>query len=244
MNALVLCYHSVSDGWDDALAVPPASLERQVRNLLKRGYRSIPARETGRARGRVFHITFDDALASVASAALPRLDRLGVHATIFACSKFAADGSPLLIPELRARGAGFEPELATMNWDALRASADEGFEIGSHTVSHPHLPALSDDELRRELGESRDEIADRIGRPCRFLAYPFGQYDGRVRKAAQTAGYTAAFALRPETGSSPDVFAIPRVDIYRGDHTLRFALKTSPARRPIVRIQQWRPARH
>jgi peptidoglycan/xylan/chitin deacetylase (PgdA/CDA1 family) len=232
---LVLCYHALTDAWPDALAVSPPVFERQLWRLVRRGFRSVPAGDVLSRRGRLFHVTFDDAYTNV-YAMLPRLKRLGLHATVFACSDFARDGTPLLIPELRARAAGFEPELATMDWDALRDSAEQGFEIGSHTVSHPHLPALSDEELRRELRDSRDAVADEVGLPCRFLAYPFGEYDRRVRDAAEAAGYTAAFALRRRGGSPPDPFALPRIDIYRRDTRLRFRVKTSPARRPVVRL--------
>jgi peptidoglycan/xylan/chitin deacetylase (PgdA/CDA1 family) len=240
---LVLCYHAVSDRWPDSLAVPPADFERQIRALLRRGFRSVSASEILSRRGRFLHVTFDDAYRNV-HATLPLLRRMGVDATVFACSGFAGDGRPLLIPELRARAAGFESELSTMTWDTLRECSDEGFEIGSHTVSHPHLPVLSDAELRRELQESRDRIGDELGRPCRFLAYPFGHYDRRVRDAAEAAGYTAAFALRPHERRAGDQFAVPRVGVYRKDNALRFALKTSPAREPIVRLLRPRRTAH
>jgi peptidoglycan/xylan/chitin deacetylase (PgdA/CDA1 family) len=241
---LVLCYHAISDRWPDSLAVPPAAFERQLRVLLRRGFRPVSAGDALLRRGRLLHVTFDDAYRNV-HATLPLLRRIGVDATIFACSGFAGDGRPLLIPELRARAAGFESELSTMDWDALRESADQGFEIGSHTVSHPHLPTLSDDELRRELRDSREQIANQVGRPCRFVAYPFGEYDRRVRVAVEAAGYEAAFALHPREGSSGDRFAVPRVDVYRKDNAVRFALKTSPAREPILRVlrrQRTKPA--
>ena len=90
-----------------------------------------------------------------------------------------------------------------MDWDELRSLADDGIEIGSHTVSHPHLTRLDDATLRLELVDSRERVEDEIGRPCRFLAYPFGEEDGRVRRAARDAGYEAAFALR--TGRTPSI---------------------------------------
>ena len=53
-----------------------------------------------------------------------------------------------------------------MNWDELAGHAVPGVLIGSHSVSHPHLVELYDDELRRELNESKAEIEDRLGRVC------------------------------------------------------------------------------
>jgi peptidoglycan/xylan/chitin deacetylase (PgdA/CDA1 family) len=107
-------------------------------------------------------------------------------------------------------------------------------EIGSHTVSHAHLPELSDADLHRELRESREWIADELRRPCRFLAYPFGESDDRVHAAARVAGYEAAFSLRPKGQSALDRYSVPRVDVYRGDGWLRFRLKTSILHEPIT----------
>jgi peptidoglycan/xylan/chitin deacetylase (PgdA/CDA1 family) len=102
--------------------------------------------------------------------------------------------------------------MRTMTWDDLRRLVDTGVEIGSHTVSHPHLPMLSDDELRRELSDSKKEIETELGRTCTELAYPYGEFDSRVRAAAWLAGYERAYALR---GSHSDPYALPRLDLYR-----------------------------
>ena len=100
-----------------------------------------------------------------------------------------------------------------MTWDDLRDAAERGVEIGSHTLSHPHLPRLHDDELERQLRESRAKIEDELGRVCRFLAYPFGDDDARVHAAAARAGYEAADPLW--TFDRPvDRHALPRLDLY------------------------------
>ena len=118
-----------------------------------------------------------------------------------------------------------------MDWDALRALAERGVEVGGHTISHPHLPRLGDAELERELRESKERLESELARPCRYLAYPYGEWDARVATAAESAGYEAAFALATRPGSR---FAVPRVDLYRRDSLLRAALKISPARRALV----------
>jgi peptidoglycan/xylan/chitin deacetylase (PgdA/CDA1 family) len=87
-----------------------------------------------------------------------------------------------------------------MPWATLPELASRGVEIGSHSVSHPHLPQLTDAELRRELVDSREQIEAEVGRPCRFLAYPYGDDDARVHAAARNAGYRAAYTLRRTGG--------------------------------------------
>jgi len=224
-RALVLCYHAVSDGWPDELAVPPSLFEKHVSSLLRRGYRPATADEALAGRARSLHVTFDDAYRSVEQG-LAILERLGVPATVFACSEYAETGRPLDVPELAAEAAAFPEELATMKWTELRHLVERGVEIGSHTVTHPHLTRLSDGELSRELEESRSRIEDELGRPCTLLAYPYGENDARVRDAARRAGYTAAFALRVSFADA-DAFALPRVDLYKKDTPLRARLKTS-----------------
>ena len=193
MKPLVLCYHAVSPDWEHRLAIQPDLLLRQVRAL---------------SRFRQVRVTFDDAFRS-AGTVFPDLERLGVPVQIFVCTRYALVGAPLTIPEL----AGDDPEqLATMNWDELREQAARGVAVGSHAVSHPHLTTLSEDDLRRELNESKEEIEDRLGRPCEDLAYPYGEHDERVRAAARAAGYRRAYALR---GSRSDAYAAPRLDLYR-----------------------------
>lgn len=222
---LVVCYHAVSSSWPHALAVGAPALERQLRSLLARGYRPAGASDVIAGRERVLHVTFDDAFRSVA-AALPLLERLGVPVTVFACPAYADGGLPLAVPELEAQLPRYRDELATMDWEALRALVERGVEIGSHTLTHPHLTQLGESELVRELGDSRARLEAELGRACRFLAYPYGEHDARTRAAARGAGYEAAFALSSYAGAA-DRFALPRVGVYRRDGLLRLTLKTS-----------------
>jgi peptidoglycan/xylan/chitin deacetylase (PgdA/CDA1 family) len=221
----VVCYHSVSDEWPHALAVTRRAFARQLSWLLRRGFRPIPADELASGRRRRLHVTFDDAYRDVLDA-VPVLERLRIPATIFACTGFADEGRPLAVPELAAEAQARPDRLATMDWDELRALVERGFTVGSHTISHPHLPQLGDAELDRELRESRARIEDELGRACRLLAYPYGEHDARVQAAARRAGYDAAFALWAGA-SRTNAYALPRVDFYRGDSLLRTMLKAS-----------------
>ena len=136
----------------------------------------VPAAEIVHGRGRLLHVTFDDAFRSI-DAALPALERLGVPATVFACSDLADEGLPLDVPELAADVAAHPDELATHPWERLRELAGRGVEIGSHTCSHPHLPRLGDDELDRELQESRARLEDVNDV---FAKMHKGQIEGRI----------------------------------------------------------------
>jgi peptidoglycan/xylan/chitin deacetylase (PgdA/CDA1 family) len=207
-----------------------------VRWLLARRYRAASAAEVVPGRGRLLHVTFDDAFRSILDT-LPRLDRLGVSATVFVCTALADEGRSFA--PSRVYGNPSRYDLATLDWGALRVLARRGVEIGSHTVSHPHLTRIGDEELERELRGSRERIEAELDTRCRFLAYPAGDNDDRVRAAVEDAGYEAAFAL-PGRARPYDARAIPRIGIWRKDDFCRFTLKTSPFRRPIGTARRWR----
>jgi len=114
-----------------------------------------------------------------------------------------------------------------MSWEELLGHADRGVLIGSHTVSHAHLTQLSDDELRRELNDSKAEIEDRLSRVCSDLAYPYGEHDERVRLAARGAMYERAYALRRPRGGD---YALPRLDLYRRHSVPRTLLRAVASR--------------
>jgi peptidoglycan/xylan/chitin deacetylase (PgdA/CDA1 family) len=229
---LVLCYHAVSESWPHLLSVTPRAFARQLHSLVLRGYRPVSAAAALAGNGRAFHVTFDDAFTSIANA-LPTLERLRVPATVFACPSYADDGRPLAVPELAAEAAAYPNELSTMTWDELRDLSDRNVVIGSHTLSHAHLTQLSDTELDRELRESRERIEAELGRPCPFVAYPYGDDDDRVHRAARAAGYEAGFAA-PGRLVPPSVHALPRVGVFRRDGLIRVTLKTTGLVRRVL----------
>ena len=237
-RSVTLCYHAVSDTWDHLLSVPPLVLERQLRLLLALRYLPGSASDALARRGRIFHVTFDDAFRSVWNA-VPALERLGVKATVFACTQNADAGSPFAPVELACEAAAHPDELATMDWSSLAALAERGIEIGSHTSTHPHLTSLADSELRSELHGSREQLEDMVGVRCRFLAFPYGDHDARVRAAARASGYRGAFAL-PGRERPLDDFAVPRVGVWRHTRLPRLTVKTSSLSRPVALLQGWR----
>lgn len=222
---LVLCYHSVSKVWPHALSVTPDAFRRQVTSIARAGLPPLSAHALAEGARHGVHVTFDDAYRDVLEV-LPLLEELSLPTTVFACSAYADAGRPLAVPELAADAEGIPDALATMSWDMLREIAERGVEIGSHTVSHPHLTQLSDDELDRELRDSRSRIEDKLGRPARLLAYPYGEHDARVQAAARRAGYAAAFAQWPGSSIRND-YALPRASFYRADSLRRAMFKTT-----------------
>jgi peptidoglycan/xylan/chitin deacetylase (PgdA/CDA1 family) len=223
----VLCYHAISPTWSAGLSVTPEAFESQISFLLGRGWRAATFAEVVRsAPAKTIAITFDDAFSSVKTYALPILRRLGAPATVFAPSDYISRQAPLAWLGLDHWSDGPDAaELTPMSWEDLGELADLGWEIGSHTRSHPLLTrVLDDDRLAAELAESRQECAARIGRPVTTIAYPYGDVDKRVRTQTRQAGYEAAAALGWPSGA-PDPFMFPRIGVYNKDSPRRFRVK-------------------
>jgi peptidoglycan/xylan/chitin deacetylase (PgdA/CDA1 family) len=231
-DVLVLCYHGVSERWTSPMSVTPRALEEQLSLLIRRGYQGATFTEavTSPPAPKTVAVTFDDAYRSVFELGLPILSKLGFPGTVFVpTAKIGGDGAMAWPGIDHWIGGAHEQELVGMSWEELRALAERGWEIGSHTRSHPHLTTLRPDLLSAELTGSRQDLQERLGNHCSSLAYPFGDFDDRVVEAAAKAGYIAAGSL--DRFVTPRALEWPRIGIYLKDDLRRFEMKVSPALR-------------
>jgi peptidoglycan/xylan/chitin deacetylase (PgdA/CDA1 family) len=128
--------------------------------------------------------------------------------------------------------AAYQP----LQWDQVRRLSDEGFEIGSHTLTHPHLSRADDHQVQRELVGSRRRLEEMIGRPVTRLSYPYGSYDDRTVVAARDAGYSSACTSRTwYLGQAEDPYTIPRLSVVGGAPFNLFVASTTRALRLIGR---------
>ena len=240
-SVVVLCYHAVSAEWEAPIAVTPMALKRQVNRLLEAGYAaaSFTRAILGPRSGRTLVVTFDDAYRSVREHAFPILSQLGVPGTVFAPTSFIGSERPMSWEGISQWAEGpHRHELVPMSWAELGELAESGWEIGSHTHTHPRLPALPPTERDAELKRSRRACEQHLGTPCISLAYPYGKYDRATMDAARDAGYQAACALARYV-QRPEPMAWPRVGVYHGDDDLRFRIKVSPLLRRLRASWVW-----
>ena len=241
-DVLVLCYHAVSEEWSASLSVTPARLERQLAGLVARGYRGATFSDAvlNPTAARTLAVTFDDAYRSVINLAAPILRHLQIPGTVFVPTAFAGSEQPMAWPGIdRWLGGPHEDELVPMSWEELGRLTEDGWEIGSHTRTHPRLPELDRAAMREELGGSRAECEARLSSQCTSLAYPFGDQDPAAVEAARGAGYTAAGALAGRV-RSPSPLCWPRIGIYHGDGDLRFRAKAAGTVRRARASPAWR----
>jgi peptidoglycan/xylan/chitin deacetylase (PgdA/CDA1 family) len=226
-QVVCLCYHAVSADWPSPLAVTPAQLERQLAWLVDRGWTGTTFTRAvlDPPAPRTLAVTFDDAYLSVLEQALPILAALQIPGTVFAPTRFMSARQQLCWPGIdHWVGSRHAAELDSMDWDDLRQLKDRGWEVGSHTLTHPHLNDLGDQELTAELEESREQCTNELEEECVSLAYPYGRASRRVAESARRAGYRAAATIPPEP-DGVDVMRRPRIGVYRVDHMRRFQIK-------------------
>jgi peptidoglycan/xylan/chitin deacetylase (PgdA/CDA1 family)/aminoglycoside phosphotransferase (APT) family kinase protein len=241
-DALVLCYHALSESWPSSLAVTPTNFREQIELLLERGYRAATFSETVPKPPfeKTVAITFDDSYRSVLELAFPILSEHGLVATVFVPTAHAGKVGPMTWPGIETwRDGPHESELQPMSWQELRTLAAAGWEIGSHTVTHPYLTKLDDASLHAELRDSRERCELELGRECRSLAYPYGDFDHRVIAAAGVAGYRAAATL-PRRFEVGNPLAWSRVGVYRTDGRIAYRLKISAS---VRRLRAHAPSR-
>lgn len=240
-EVLVLCYHAVSPTWQATLSVTPDTLERQLCRLVRAGWQGATFTDAvlNPPADKTLAVTFDDGFASVLEVAEPILSGLGLPATVFAPTTFMSQRQRLRWEGIEAwLGTPHEHELRCMSWDDLGQLADRGWEIGSHTCTHPHLTGLSPEALREELRDSYEQCSTQLGQTCRSIAYPYGEVDVRVAAIAKQVGYeTGACLAHSLAPLGPHLW--PRIGIWNHDSDLRFRLKISPLTRSARASRFW-----
>lgn len=228
-HPIVLCYHAVSPSWATNLAVTPDLLADHAKSLLDRGRRpaTLSTALSSDDPGRYFVVTFDDGFESVYTQAFPVLQELGVPATVFVCTEFVTNRERMAWPAIAEWNTSTDrDELYSLSWDQARELSAAGWEIGSHTCTHPLLTTLDDERLDHELRASKEECAAQLDRPCTAFAYPQSDQNRRIRDRVAAAGYDWACTL-PYGLTPPERYAWPRIGAYQSDAPLRFRVKSS-----------------
>jgi peptidoglycan/xylan/chitin deacetylase (PgdA/CDA1 family) len=143
-------------------------------------------------------ITIDDGYSSAYHIAYPILKQYGFTAVLFIYTDYIGVSE------------------SAMNWDQLREMKANGFEVGSHTLSHVDLTKKRVDEshqvylerVREELVASKQIIDKELQQNTMSLAYPFGRYNETVLKLSDQAGYKIGVTVKK--GGNP-FFADPLV---------------------------------
>lgn len=85
-----------------------------------------------------------------------------------------------------------EPPNLMMGWDEARTLVLRGYDVQSHTESHPVLSMETAEQQGRELQFARDELESELSVRISTVAYPHGttaHYNSDTIEAVRSAGY-------------------------------------------------------
>ena len=228
----ILTYHRVSGHRPgDRLCVPPDLFAAHMEALDQRGTtvislsQAVACHAQGVWPSRAVVITFDDGYADNKWHAYEELRRRRFPAAIFVTVSWLGQERPtdgIACGDQRDR---------PLSWQEVAEMAESGLiEIGSHTLTHPLLTALSPADLAKELRDSRRILEDRLQRHVTALAYPSGAWNKAVMQAAAEAGYAAAVTVMPGRNTSAQpLLALRRTEVSAEDDAWLLAAKLDGA---------------
>ena len=77
--------------------------------------------------------------------------------------------------------------------ELVERMVNEGHIVGNHSVNHPSLPDLSEEEIERELYDLDLMFYERYGKHMKYLRPPRGEYSTRVLDITNKMGYVSVF---------------------------------------------------
>jgi peptidoglycan/xylan/chitin deacetylase (PgdA/CDA1 family) len=193
LPAPVLLFHRVTDDIpEDGITVSKPRFRAMIRNL-RQHYRpiSLSALLDFVERGRIWPprtvvVTFDDGYLDNYEHAAPILAEYGVPAAFFVA--VGAMGTECVMPwdeHLRGR-------VPWMDWNQVRELHAQGFEIGSHTITHPDLGQVRGARAWEDISKSKARLEEALGARVSLFAYPFGgekNFCEENRELVRKAGY-------------------------------------------------------
>lgn len=113
-----------------------------------------------------------------------------------------------------------------MDASQIQAMVADGWEIGSHSMTHPHLPAVHD-QITYEGGHSKSRLASEIGisvEAVETFAYPYGEIDPFVINKIAGYGYLAAVGLGTQYDHNlQTLYYLSRIEVRNGTDLTAFS---------------------
>jgi len=230
-TCVLITYHTITPATRAGFAMQMAKLKRVARvipslatQMLELGYQYVG-------------ITFDDAFRSFAQNALPVLANVGLPVILFVPTGYLGRKSAWF----DYGGPNQVGEEVVSALELKQLTRQYQIEIGSHSVNHPNLVEISNEDLRAELRDSKEALELLLQRKINSISFPYGSYGERELQLAREIGYDFCLGGAPQmlVGSvQPGV--IGRVSVDPSDWNLEFKLKVLGAYRWQARASAWK----
>lgn len=211
----VIMYHDVVPKKEVWFDLTNAEFERQMEALAAVGASVVSLddvvshlRDGKKLPPKAIALTFDDGTLGNYENVLPVLRRYRFPATFFVHTAYV----------------GKKTGKDHMTWDQLREIQAEGLvDIQPHTVTHPDdLRTMTDEQVRKELQDSKAVVEKELGNKVRYFAYPSGHGDERIARLVLEAGYIAAWnEIRAWNSAPADAMHLPRFAPKRFDEVIQ-----------------------
>lgn len=209
----ILCYHGIDNsGWYHSVSL--TEFEKQITALAK-NYRFISLAEVLEyiegnkiITAPSICITFDDGYQSILYVQ-KLLKKFSITPTVFV----------LTDPE-NVNRSELENELQLLTEKEIKELQKAGWEIGSHTATHPNLKTLNKMQLKKEITTSKNAIEKITGVECQYIAYPKGKYSNKALEIVEKSNYVMGLSMDDDiiTSNSP-VLTVPRIGV-NGSHSV------------------------
>jgi peptidoglycan/xylan/chitin deacetylase (PgdA/CDA1 family) len=116
-----------------------------------------------------------------------------------------------------------------LTWEQVKEMSQNRISFGAHTVNHPILTRISDEEARREVIDSKESIEGRIAQQVTTFCYPSGEsetFNEFHKRLLKENGFLCAVAsFGGAVGEKSDLFSLERISVDRSDTMPLFKAK-------------------
>ena len=103
-----------------------------------------------------------------------------------------------------------------LTWEQARSLRKAGHTIGAHTLSHPNLAQVSQDEAQSEIAGSKTQLEQRMGEPVEHFSYPHPalnpQWSDKTLEITREAGFkSAVLTARGPVRANDNPLALKRI---------------------------------
>jgi len=213
-NVPILMYHHIKSNPDpknqleNSLDVSPENFKEQMSYMNKEGYQTTTLDKLfPNPQGKKFIITIDDGYKDAIENAYPILKSFNYTATLF-----------IITNDVGKEGY--------LSWDDIKTLKNEGWVIGSHTLNHPNLTNIKEDEAKKEITQSKEILESNLKTSIDFFCYPAGKFNQKIINLVQKANYKAAVTtIEGKTNIYQDIFKLKRIRVNGSESLTEFIEK-------------------
>ncbi|MBN1974572.1 MAG: polysaccharide deacetylase family protein, partial [Sedimentisphaerales bacterium] len=116
-----------------------------------------------------------------------------------------------------------------LQWNEILELSNNGITFGSHTVTHPQLKFLKEEDIEYEIRQSKEIIENNLGIPVESFSHPFAfpeenkKFTKYLRKTLQKYEYKHGVSTRiGMTSKEDDIYFMKRIPVNSCDDILFF----------------------